>query len=147
MMLTNNITGEQETYQELYEKGERDFMGCSYFLLWGYQGFDNGNCEMPFEGPTKDSSTNRLIVSDAMFYNETDFPNCWRITHRFKEGSRQGNDIYFSFADTSQTVPKVALNAGYTDGRVERFSSQDTYEMKVAKIALYVSMYIPQYFR
>ena len=65
-----DFNGDMVSYQQLYETGGNWILNCSYFLLWGYQGFDNNLCEKRFRGPGKDSK-HKLIVTDALFFNDT----------------------------------------------------------------------------
>ena len=127
-----DFNGDMVPYQDMYETGGNWLLNCSYFLLWNYQGFDNDTCEKRFQGPGKNSK-HKLIVTDALFYNDTGSSNAdmWQSTHPFdgadkNVGNPQG--LFYGKVDPTGTKPEMWLNAGYTDGRVDRFRSLDTVE-------------------
>ena len=129
-----DINGTPTPYQTLYETTGCLILDCSYFLLWNYQGWDNDLCEKRFKGPNK-TSKNQLLVSDSLFYNNRYIgDNCWQSTHPF-DGAQKGftmwlqNDFYYAMHDPTKTRPNMWINAGYTDGHVERVNAQNTFEM------------------
>lgn len=126
------------TYGEFYISGRFVPLHSTYMLLWNYQGY-NRNISVHidpqsahFEGPRTMASSNKLVVQDSLFYltNNTNilFDNpqqTWYSSHRFRGGGRTAP--YFSLLDPNrENKPSVRLNAGYLDGRVERFHSDDT---------------------
>lgn len=144
-----DFNGDMVSYQQLYEAGSSWILGCSYFLLWGYQGFDNNLCEKRFRGPGKDSK-HKLIVTDALFFNDTgaSLPSILQSTHPFdgadkKVGNPQG--LFYGKQLPLGTLPDMWLNAGYIDGRVERFRSTDTVEEFTATHD-HLKVYLPRSF-
>lgn len=125
------------TYGEFYRTGRFVPLHSTYMLLWGYQGYNrnvSGHIDPQsahFEGPRTMASSNKLVVQDSLFYltNNTNilFDNpqqTWYSSHRFRGGGRTAP--YFSLLDPNRNnKPSVWLNAGYLDGRVERFRSDD----------------------
>lgn len=125
------------TYGEFYRSGRFVPLHSTYMLLWNYQGYNrniSGHIDPQsahFEGPRTMTSSNRLVVQDSLFYltNNTNilFDNpqqTWYSSHRFRGGGR--TVPYFSLLDPNRdNKPSVRLNAGYLDGRVERFHSDD----------------------
>ena len=125
------------TYGEFYRTGRFVPLHSTYMLLWSYQGYNrniSGHMDPQsahFEGPRTMASSNKLVVQDSLFYltNNTnilfDSPQqTWYSSHRFRGGGRTAP--YFSLLDPARdNKPSVRLNAGYLDGRVERFHSDD----------------------
>jgi prepilin-type N-terminal cleavage/methylation domain-containing protein len=136
-----------QTYQELYENGQAYFLDCSYYLLWNFDGFNHsasGN-EKQFAGPGQDSS-NTLVSADCLYWNELAWPDEWRSTHTIKDGDKDREEQWYGMLDPSETLPTVKLNAGYVDGSVRRYSSEETVR-EVLAIPDYVKIYIPRAFR
>lgn len=130
------------TYGQFYRDGTYAPLHSTYMLLWSYQGFNHkvsyavDTSLGDFEGPSRMSSSNKLIVQDTLMYLTANtnllWPspqNSWYSSHRFREGSKA--NPYFVLPDPSKTKrPNCKLNAGYLDGRVDRFDSKDAIEVK-----------------
>ncbi|MEN8127565.1 MAG: type II secretion system protein [Planctomycetota bacterium] len=132
-------------------------LNCSYLLLWNYSFKDNIS-EKPFTGPGKDSSV-KLLACDAFFFtnNLTSAgalaANTWYSAHSFKgdNGKQKGPEQFPYYywtggnaeADfgTNETLRSVKLNAGYTDGSVHKFTSDET--VQVQKVNNYASYRLP----
>ena len=121
------------TYGEFYRSGRYAPLHSTYMLLWSYQGYNHqksahvDKSQAHFEGADRLDSKTRLVVQDALFYLTTNtnllWPSpqqSWCSSHPFKQGARA--EPYYVFKDPGMSVqPKVRLNAGYLDGRVEAF--------------------------
>ncbi len=133
-----------QTYQELYENGEAYFLNSSYYLLWNYGGFNHetaGN-EKRFAGPGKESSST-LVTSDCLYWNELATPDTWSSTHPFKDASKSKQDQWYRLLDPTETLPDLKMNAGYIDGSVRKYSSEETFRGVLAGPS-YVKIYVPQ---
>ena len=132
-------------------------LNCSYLLLWNYS-FAPNLSERPFTGPGKDSDV-KLLACDALFFSNNLasagalVTNTWYSTHSFKtdNGKQKGPEqfpYYYwtggnSEADfmTNNTLRSVKLNAGYVDGSVQRFTSDET--VQVQKVSGFASYRLP----
>jgi prepilin-type N-terminal cleavage/methylation domain-containing protein len=145
--IEKQITGGQ-SYQQLYENGEEYFLNCSYYLLWNYGGYDheinNGN-ERRFEAPSKKSG-NTLLTADCFYYGEADSSTKWSSTHPFKNAGKSKEDQWYRLEGVLTEKPMVKMNAGYADGSVRKYSSEETF-MGVLEYANYVKTFIPEVFR
>ena len=47
--------------------------------------------------------------------------------------------IFWAKYDMSATLPDVKLNAGYIDGRVERYHSSDAYSQNGPNLRMYIT--------
>ena len=139
------------TYGEFYRTGRYVPLHSTYMLLWNYQGYNrniSGNIDPQsahFEGPRTMASRNKLVVQDSLFYM-TDNTNIlfdsprwtWYSSHRFRGGGRTAP--YFSLLDPNRNnKPSVRLNAGYLDGRVERFHSDEMNWVKNHQAEAYIT--------
>ena len=137
-------TGQAEgSYGDFYQSGEYASLHSTYTLLWSYQGFNHKKSNHVdksmghFEGPERLSSKNKLLIQDAFFYLTTntnllfDMPpqSSWCTSHPTRDGTRAFP--YYVFKDpTQQELPQMRFNAGYLDGRVESFSSEEALMVK-----------------
>ncbi len=123
----------------------------SYNMLWGgytfgaYTGSKSGKT---FTGPEKGSSkVAKLLVSDVMSWH---LDKRWALSHKDKNGGfvmefdSFGNDWsnFWSLSADRYEFPKdykSKMNAGYVDGSVERYTSDE-----VEKFQLSCDFYLPQ---
>lgn len=145
-----DVGGRTYAYQDLYQNPSvcedgQYVLNCSYQLLWNTMfPADKGGAEIDrFVGPGKDSH-NKLLIADVLLYshgmhsNNTMQTQHWYSSHRFGDSAKEsgrGMVPYYGrkgSADdfnTDAALRKIRLNAGYIDGRVERFISKDTYRI------------------
>ncbi|MEN8127684.1 MAG: hypothetical protein ABFR90_07745, partial [Planctomycetota bacterium] len=91
-----------------------------------------------FEGPSRMSSSNKLVIQDAityvkgtnmLFYPPGETPeNRFYSSHRFRDAEKARP--YFISPQGATERPDCKLNAGYLDGSVDRFDSMDGVEVK-----------------
>ena len=145
--LSLDYNGTNYTYQELYKDGY-DMgvqLSCSYMLFWNYVAYNkdsqrssnsNNIHGKPFIGPSK-QSRNTLLISDSFYFSNAlggTAKNSWHCNHKIKGGGRSPNEWFPYFVlpgveadyDNSNDLKGVTLNAGYTDGSVVRFKSDNT---------------------
>ena len=132
----------QGTYGEFYRTGAFAPLHSTYMFLWNYQGYNHkisgavDKNQGHFEGPRRLGDASRLIVQDALFYltSNTNIlwespQQSWYASHPFPQGQR--TYPYYTFQDPSMTQrPKIKLNAGYMDGRVEAFRASEASGVK-----------------
>ena len=125
------------TYGDFYRTGRYAPLHSTYMLLWSYQGYNHrtsahvDETQAHFEGANRLDSKTRLVVQDALFYLTTNTnllwtspQQSWCSSHPSKQGIRAGP--YYVYNDSTMAQrPKIRLNAGYLDGRIERFSAWD----------------------
>jgi prepilin-type N-terminal cleavage/methylation domain-containing protein len=125
------------TYGQFYKTGSFAPLHSTYTILWSYQGYNHktsahvDKAQSHFEGANRLDSATKLVVQDALFYltNNTNLlwpspQQTWCSSHPFKEGTRA--HPYWVYKDPGmQAKPKIRLNAGYLDGRVETFNAWD----------------------
>jgi prepilin-type N-terminal cleavage/methylation domain-containing protein len=130
------------TYGEFYRTGSFAPLHSTYMFLWNYQGYNHNTSsavdkdQAHFEGPRRLSSKSRLVVQDAFFYltSNTNIlwenpQQSWYSSHPYSEGQR--TYPYYTFSDpTMSKQPKIRLNAGYLDGRVESFNAWESRGVK-----------------
>lgn len=133
----NSGLSAEGTYGEFYRSGRYAPLHSTYMLLWSYQGYNHktstavDKSQAHFEGANRLDSKTRLVVQDALFYLTTNTnllwtspQESWCSSHPSKHGVRAAP--YYVFNDpTMSAQPKIRLNAGYLDGRVETFSAWD----------------------
>jgi prepilin-type N-terminal cleavage/methylation domain-containing protein len=134
------------TYGELYRSGVWAPLHSTYMLLWNYQGYDpeispqafQGSGYISFAGPKKASSSVKLVVQDALMFKTdanvlfpgADLSNKWYCSHRLRNSVRgKDSPFYQETPSVRAQIPQVWLNAGYLDGHVSRFNSQDGYRV------------------
>jgi len=136
-------SGLTRTYQEVYQEPDPDnypFVFMSMMTLWNYGGFADRRLatNIPaFKGPGMENKhfdwlargpAAKLAVSDILFYETNN--HFWRSTHPF-EGGNRGSFFYDGAVGTQDGILEdevggVWYNAGYIDGHVERYHSNDT---------------------
>lgn len=119
------------TYGEFYLSGAFAPLHCTYALLWNYTNASSASDQSTrFDGPKRVDDKVRLVIQDSLFYMSSNtnllWPSpqqSWCSSHVWKEGTRLAP--YYMAKDPGMvSLPKVKLNAGYLDGRVESFRSE-----------------------
>ncbi len=132
----------QGTYGQFYKSGSFAPLHSTYTILWSYQGYSHrtsahvDKSQSHFEGASRLDSRTKLVVQDALFYLTTNtnllWPSpqqTWCSSHPFKRGAKA--HPYWIFKNPGmQEQPKIRLNAGYLDGRVETFNAWDALGVK-----------------
>jgi len=127
----------QGTYGQFYMTSSFAPLHSTYMLLWSYQGYNHQTSAHVdkslghFAGANRLDSSAKLVVQDSLFYLTTNtnllWPSpqqTWCTSHPFKQGAK--SYPYYVYRDpTMQAIPKIRLNAGYLDGRVDSFNSSD----------------------
>lgn len=130
------------TYEEFYRDGTYAPLHATYTFLWNYQGYNHDvsiavdKTNKHFEGPSRMSSSNKLVIQDTFKYLTGNSNILWETpgyswysSHRFKDFERA--KPYYVRQDTSESErPSCKLNAGYLDGHVDRFNSEDAVRVK-----------------
>jgi hypothetical protein len=138
----NSGQSAQGTYGRFYLTGSFAPLHSTYMILWSYQGYNHKTSEHVdkaqghFDGANRLDSKTKLVVQDALFYltNNTNLlwpspQQTWCSSHPFRDGAR--SHPYWVFKDPAmQGQPKIRLNAGYLDGRVEAFNAWDARGVK-----------------
>ena len=142
----DEVRGGDLTYQEAYETGNCKYLECSYWLLWNYDGWDSVSNKRRFKGPGKNSNTG-LLVADFLSWNDlaAGQKDMWASSHYNRNNRGKKTGIFYTWYDETGEVPEnIPLNAGYTDGHVERFMSSETSKMMLGD---YLECYIPERFK
>jgi prepilin-type N-terminal cleavage/methylation domain-containing protein len=139
------------TYGKFYESGAFTPLHSTYILLWNYQGYNHDVSDFVdlsrghFEGPRTMSGKSKLVVQDTLFYLTTNvnmlWPTpqwSWYSSHPF-EGSTNAQPYHTLYDKNETLLPEVWLNAGYLDGRVERFYSEKTKSVKNFQAVAYLT--------
>jgi hypothetical protein len=117
-----------------------DAVGGTYSFYWNYVGY-LGEDRPVFRGPRGPADGPRyskLLISDTLGYDH------WRRRYAFMSCERlKGADIVSETSllssfwavdvNTPDDPPPIRLQAGFTDGHVERYSGSDTFPMRVIK--------------
>jgi len=128
----------QSAYLQAARDDEVKFVNCSYYLLWNWRRFQDTR---PRFRPTDDGG-DTLMTCDFLMYDEPQNNNYhggtyWIGTHPWRGASR----LTFADAMVGSTLnegftfwmqegsydawPEMKLSAGYKDGHVETFKSED----------------------
>jgi len=119
----------------------KDPVKGTYCFYWNYTGYLEER-DYLFKGPQNAAGgrwQSNLLVSDYFGYDHFRNPNSYGSCERFPGASiTEGtllSSVYWSDKDSAVSgAPEIKLNAGYTDGHVESFSSSDTISMRVIKV-------------
>ena len=115
-----------------------DPVGGTYCFYWNYDGYLGGTRKLFFgpDGPAAGRRQSKLLVTDYFGYDHWRSPGSYGSCEKF-----EGADItpetwllssYWSGdAELNCSRPQIRLQAGYTDGHVESYSSSETVPMKV----------------
>jgi prepilin-type N-terminal cleavage/methylation domain-containing protein len=120
---------------------EKDAFKGTYCFYWNYTGYLQER-DYPFKGPRNSAGgawQSKLLVSDYFGYDHFRNPNSYGSCEKFPQASiTEGSLLSSAFwSDKGSTVPgppDIKLNAGYTDGHVESYSSTDTVIMRVIRV-------------
>jgi prepilin-type N-terminal cleavage/methylation domain-containing protein len=115
-----------------------DPLSGTYCFYWGYTGYLEDR-DYLFHGPRTSSAArgqSRLLVSDYFGYDHYRSPGCHGSCEKFPaasitEGTLLSSAYWSRKGDAGSDMPEINLQAGYTDGHVEKYSSGDTVTMRV----------------
>ena len=117
----------------------KDPLSGTYCFYWNYTGYLEER-DYLFRGPKSSSSGrywSKLLVSDSFAYNHWRSKDSYSSCEKFAAASvTEGtllSSAYWSRRKGSagSGKPEIKLQAGYTDGHVEKYSSSDTLTMRV----------------
>jgi prepilin-type N-terminal cleavage/methylation domain-containing protein len=119
---------------------EKDAVKGTYCFYWNYIGYLQER-DYPFKGPRNSAGgpwQSKLLVSDYFGYDHFRNPNSYGSCEKFPgasitEGTLLSSAFWSDKGSTVPGAPDIKLNAGYTDGHVESYSSSDTVIMRVIK--------------
>lgn len=120
---------------------EKDAVKGTYCFYWNYTGYLQERWYL-FKGPRNSAGgawQSKLLVSDYFGYDHFRNPNSYGSCEKFAgasitEGTLLSSAFWSNKSSTVPGAPEIKLNAGYTDGHVESFSSSDTVSMRVIKV-------------
>jgi len=163
-----DIDGQLYTYQDLYDDptilqnsvSANKMQNCSYILLWNYEAFNkvsvrennsNNMYGMPFIGP--DKSNNGLVICDSFYFSNQlggEVSYHWSANHPIANGDKYKSRDYPYFLlkgteqefETNYDLHEITLNAGYTDGHVEKYLSGNTIRQQA--VSGWAAMYITE---
>ncbi len=115
-----------------------DPVSGTYCFYWNYTGYLEDRAYL-FRGPQSSMGCrrqSRLLVSDYFAYNHWRSENAYSSCEKFSgssitEGTVLSSAYWSDRMDAGSDKPQIKLQAGYTDGHVEDFSSLDTVIMRV----------------
>ncbi|MBN2588881.1 MAG: type II secretion system protein [Sedimentisphaerales bacterium] len=116
----------------------QDPVSGTYCFYWNYTGYIEGNNKL-FKGPVNGAggkNQSNLLVSDYFGFNHWRSRNSYSSCEMFEnssviEGTLLSSDYWSCLEETESDLPQISLHAGYTDGHVEKFSSVNTFPMRV----------------
>lgn len=119
----------------------KDAVKGTYCFYWNYTGYLEER-DYPFKGPSNSAGgawQSKLLVSDYFGYDHHRNPNSYGSCERFPgasitEGTLLSSAYWSDKGCNVPGIPDIKLQAGYTDGHVENFSSSDTVAMRVIKV-------------
>ncbi len=144
---------------EDYEGANTAYLHGSYYLLWNYGGFEwdwaarvtyGSDSDAWFYGPRssddmraggehaelKLSAADRLLTCDRLDWNDPD-GHTWDASHPFRDAhAHRANTISIHTragdpsVDPQAALPAVRRNAGFLDGHVETFTSDQSVGLK-----------------
>ena len=127
---------QQETW-ERYNGGSSDISTTSsYCMLWG--GWTVPGTQ--FKGPVRASDKSKILVSDI--FAKWGRAEIWWLAHKAKDASPAPEKdpvsntidtemVYFLYGGLDVRPTKLKMNAGYTDGHVELYTSEETIEVNI----------------
>jgi len=115
-----------------------DPVSGTYCFYWNYTGYLEDR-EYLFHGPDNSiggRGRSKLLVSDYFAYNHWRSENTYSSCEKFggssiTEGTTLSSAYWSSKVGDGLDKPQIKLQAGYTDGHVETYSSLDTSIMRV----------------
>lgn len=151
------INGQTYTYQELYETGYDlgEEVSCSYNLFWNYGGYDKPfNDPRRFLGPGYEGSENTLLMCDSFYFSNQlgateGVGNSWTSNHPFPDAAKSNSPEYPYYVssggildiDFESDLWNIRFNAGYLDGHVEAYLSENT--IRQVAVQGWAESYIP----
>lgn len=119
----------------------QDPVSGTYCFYWNYTGYLEDRDKL-FNGPrnsTGGSWQSKLLVSDYFGFDHQRNPNSYGSCERFPgasiaEGTLLSSAYWSDSGSIVQEAPEIKLQASYTDGHVQSFSSRDTISMRVIKV-------------
>lgn len=118
---------------------DEEHMAGSYCFWWNYKGWltDQGKV---FNGPTRSSGGNgqsSILVSDYFgsdtWRNWGEYGTCENFAGANITASNSLFSSFYTGGDISEPPPAFKLNAVYTDGHVESYSSLDVVTLEVSQ--------------
>lgn len=118
-----------------------DPVSGTYCFYWNYTGYLEER-DYLFKGPRNTVGGNwqsNLLVSDYFGYDHQRNPNSYGSCERFPgasitEGTVLSSAYWSDRGSVVQGEPEIKLQASYTDGHIQSFSSRDTVAMRVIKV-------------
>ena len=115
-----------------------DPVSGTYCFYWNYTGYLEKRTYL-FQGPRSSiggRGQSKLLVSDYFAYNHWRSENAYSSCEKFSgssitEGTVLSSSYWSNKVDDGSDKPQIKLQAGYSDGHVEVFSSLDTVIMRV----------------
>jgi prepilin-type N-terminal cleavage/methylation domain-containing protein len=101
-------------------------MSGTYCFWWGYVGYLSPG--RYFRGPTKDgglSGQSRLLITDYFGYENANNSQTYLCAQKFDGGCRTDEYYYTTRYWGDNDKPSVKLLAGFADGHVEYYTSQE----------------------
>jgi len=121
----------------------------TYCFYWNYIGY-LGTGKRLFRGPWGPAASGRyskLLVCDYFGYDHWRSPGVYGSCEKFTTARVVPEtwllSAYWAAADPNSSRPVLRLQAGYTDGHVETFSSEDVVPMRVSITADGMTPYPP----
>jgi prepilin-type N-terminal cleavage/methylation domain-containing protein len=151
IMFCPNAPGRYKYLQESWDAADdwdnpetspvKDPVSGTYCFYWNYTGFLTERNYL-FQGPQTTQGGRQqssLLVSDYFAYNHWRSRNNYSSCERFPsdsvtEGTLLSSDYWTDDVTRWPSIPELNLQAGYTDGHVEKYSSSNTIIMKVIMI-------------
>ncbi len=137
-----------EYLEEVWEAGDdwdnpqtppaQDPASGTYCFYWNYTGYLQDR-QYLFRGPRDTAGgpgRSKLLVSDYFGFGHHRSENSYGSCEKFPrasivEGTVLSSDWWSGHGVNGSSAPAIGLHAGYTDGRVESYSSSDTVTMRV----------------
>ncbi|MCK4752031.1 MAG: type II secretion system protein [Planctomycetes bacterium] len=126
------------------EGGSTDPVIGTYCFYWNYIGFLEGRSSL-FRGPRNSLASrgeSKLLVSDYFgyghwrsleFYGSLDFySSCEKFNGASVTPETYASSAHWAVEKAKVGQPNIKLNAGYTDGHVESYSTSEVVPMKVS---------------
>lgn len=118
--------------------GDKDPMTGSYCFWWGYRGY-LPEYRKVFKGPTRSSGgvgQSRMLLSDYFgsdtWRNIGEYGSCEAFKGAAETSSYPVSSAFYSGGDILRDPPQINLNAVFTDGHVESYSSSDVVTLEVS---------------
>lgn len=116
-----------------------DPVGGTYCFYWSYKGYlgDGRSIIVGPRGPAGGRSESKLLLTDYFGYDHWRSPGAYGSCERIKGGEVVPETMLLSAywsrpGEVDSDRPDIQLRAGYTDGHVESYSSNDVIGMRVS---------------